>query len=330
MYRPNVVRWLPGVMLLLGAIASASCAFGEEADSFPTHAVKIIVPVAAGGSADKLTRLLADRLSARWSQSVVVENVPGGGGTIGTARVAKAAPDGYTILQQGEGLTLNSILHSNLPFDTRAAFAPVIKAVVNPQILVVSPRTGLSTFAHYLERTRLQPNSVSLALPANGGIAHVAHEMIHQLTGSVVNYIPYNGGGPATISVLAGHTDATLITLAAVTEHVRSGRLTALAVTSATRSKALPDVPTMGEAGIPGFSIESWQGYLVPAGTPDSVVRKINQDIQAVLDSPELRGTLESMGFNVLGGSPGVLNDSLKAEYLVYAQAVQQAEIVLR
>ncbi len=330
MSKHRYLNRLTTVLVLCFSSLALQQAMAESDAHFPDRPVKVIVPVAAGGSADKLTRILSDKLSQRWGQPVVVENVTGAGGTIGTARAAKAAPDGYTILQQGEGMTLNAILYANLSFNARTDFAPVIKAVVNPQILVVNPQTGLTNFQQYLERARNSPDSISLALPTNGGIAHVAHEIIHQQTGAQVNYIPYSGGGPATVAVIAGHTDATLITLAAVTEYVRAGRLTALAVTTAVRSKALPDVPTMAEAGIPGFSVESWQGYFVPVGTPAGIVQKINHDIQAVLDTPEVRAKLEDMGFNVEGGPSATLASSLSAEYPIYAQVVQQAGIVLR
>jgi tripartite-type tricarboxylate transporter receptor subunit TctC len=319
--------------LLLATLVAATLPLGlraAEVDNFPNKPVRIVVPVAAGGSADKLTRTLADKLSALWGQQVVVENVAGASGTIGAARVAKAAPDGYTLLQQGEGLTLNAILFKDLPYDSQRAFTPVIKAVVNPQILVVNPRTPITSFADYVARAKARPESISLGLPGNGGIAHVAHEILTQETGAKVNYIPYPGGGPATLDVLAGHVDATLITLAAVTEYVRAGKLRALAVTTSYRSPALPDVPTIAESGLPGFSVESWQGYFAPAGTPQPIVEKINRDLQAVLKNPEVRARLEDLGFKVAGGTPGELAGSLQSERPKYAQAIKAAGITLR
>lgn len=324
----RLLAFLPAAALML-AVAHGTSHAGD-ATTFPAKPVHIVVPVSPGGSADKLTRILGERLSTLWGQTVVVENVTGASGTIGAARVAKAAPDGYTLLQQGEGLTLNAILFPDLSYDGQKAFAPVIKAVVNPQILVVNPRTGINTFADYLARAKANPESISLALPGNGGIAHVAHEIIAQETGAKVNYIPYPGGGPATLDVLGGHADATLITLAAVTEYVRAGKLRALAVTTAYRSPALPDVPTMAQAGLPGFAVESWQGYFAPAGTPPDVVQKINRDIQTVLASPEVRAKLEDMGFKVAGGSPADLTASLRVERPKYAQAIKASGIELR
>jgi len=317
-------------LLAASALQAAASPADDAAAAFPSKPVRIVVPVAAGGSADKLTRLVADQLALIWKQPVVVENVAGASGTIGAARVAKAPADGHTLMEQGEGLTLNAILYRNLPFDTDSAFVPVIKAVVNPQILVVNPQTDLRSFADYLARAKAQPESISLGLPGNGGIAHVAHELITQQTGAKVNYIPYPGGGPATIDVLAGHTNATLITLAAVTEYVRAGKLRALAVTTPYRSPALPDVPTMAEAGLPGFSVESWQGFFAPAGTPPAVVAKINRSIQAVLQQPEVRARLEDMGFKVAGGSPADLAASLRTERPRYSQAILTAGISLK
>lgn len=325
---PSALRAL--LLPLFSALALHAPAALASADSFPNKPVRIIVPVAPGGSADKLTRTLADKLAALWGQSVVVENVAGASGTIGAAKVAKAAPDGYTLLQQGEGLTLNGLLFAQLPYDTQKAFTPIIKAVVNPQVLVVTPATGLNTLGDYLARAKAKPQSISLGLPGNGGIAHVAHEILTQETGAKVNYIPYPGGGPASLDVLGGHTDATLITLAAVTEYVRAGKLRALAVTTPYRSDALPQVPTMAEAGVPGFSVESWQGYFAPAGTPAPIVAKINRDLQTVLQAPDVRAQLEHMGFKVAGGSPADLGQSLQSERPRYARAIQSAGLSLR
>ena len=325
---PSALRAL--LLPLFSALALHAPAALASADSFPNKPVRIIVPVAPGGSADKLTRTLADKLAALWGQSVVVENVAGASGTIGAAKVAKAAPDGYTLLQQGEGLTLNGLLFAQLPYDTQKAFTPIIKAVVNPQVLVVNPGTGLNTLGDYLARAKARPQSISLGLPGNGGIAHVAHEILTQETGAKVNYIPYPGGGPASLDVLGGHTDATLITLAAVTEYVRAGKLRALAVTTPYRSDALPQVPTMAEAGVPGFSVESWQGYFAPAGTPAPIVAKINRDLQTVLQAPDVRAQLEHMGFKVAGGSPADLGQSLQSERPRYARAIQSAGLSLR
>lgn len=181
-------------LILLATLGLCAAAAAAEPPAFPNRPVHIVVPVAAGGSADKLTRALAEKLTALWGQPVVVDNVPGASGNIGAAKVARAAPDGYTLLQQGEGLTLNNILFTELPYDANKAFAPVIKAVVNPQILVVNPNSGLNTFADYLARAKAQPDTLTLGLPGNGGIAHVAHEILSQETGAKYATSPIQAG----------------------------------------------------------------------------------------------------------------------------------------
>ncbi|QIL72212.1 tripartite tricarboxylate transporter substrate binding protein [Diaphorobacter sp. HDW4B] len=333
---PTKRIWIRSLAALLATSATltswtAAHATSNDPSEFPRKPVHIIVPVSAGGSADKLTRILAEKLGELWKQSVIVENVAGASGVIGAAKVAKAQADGYTLLQQGESLTLNALLQPQLPFDSQKAFTPIIKAVVNPQILVVNPATGIRDFKDYLARANAKPESISLGLPTNGGIAHVAHEILTQATGAKVNYIPYPGGAPAALDVLAGHTDATLITLAAVTEYVRAGKLKALAVTTSYRSPSLPQVPTMAEAGGPAnYAVESWQGYFAPAGTPSTIVHKINRDMQRVLQSEDVRVQLEGLGYKVDAGSSDALAESLRTERPKYASAIRAAGLRLR
>lgn len=297
---------------------------------FPTHPVRIVVPVSAGGSADKLARTLATKLSEAWQQPVVVENVVGASGTLGAAQVAKAKPDGHVLLLGGEGVTLNASLFRQLPYDPNHAFRGVTKAVVNPQVLVVRRDLGVRTFQDYVALTRRKPGELTLGLPGNGGIAHVAHEMLSRQLGIKVNYIPYAGGAPATVDLLGGHIDATLITLAAVTDYVRAGRLTALAVTTPYRSKALPNVPTLAEAGAPGFAVESWQGLLAPAATPTDVVDRINRDVAAVLHDPATRSQLEAAGYVVVASSAQELDTTLARDLPRYASVIVSSGISLR
>ncbi len=274
-------------------------AFATDA-VYPSRPVRIVVPVAPGGSADKLARTLATKLSEKWQQPVVVDNVVSASGTIGASQVAKAKPDGHVLLLGGEGVTLNASLFRNLPYDTSCAFRGVTKAVVNPQVLVVRPDLGVRSFQDYVSLARRKPGELALGLPGNGGIAHVVHEMLSRQVGMKVNYIPYPGGAPATVDLLGGHIDATLITLAAVTDYVRAGKLTALAVTTPYRSRALPQVPTLAEAGAAGFAVESWQGLLAPAATPAAVVERINRDVTAVLHDATTRSQLEDAGHVVV------------------------------
>ncbi len=302
----------------------------DSATSFPTRPVRIVVPVAPGGSADKLARTLALRLGEKWHQPVVVENVVGASGTIGAAQVAKARPDGHVLLLGGEGVTLNASLFKTLPYDASQAFRGVSKAVVNPQILVVRPDLGVRGFQDYVALARRKPGEISLGLPGNGGIAHVAHEMLSRQLGIKVNYIPYAGGAPATVDLLGGHIDATLITLAAVTDYVRAGRLVPLAVTTPYRSKALPQVPTLAEAGATGFAVESWQGLLAPAATPTAVVERINRDVAAVLNEASTRSQLEEAGYVVVASSAQELDATLARDLPKNAAVIAASGIALR
>lgn len=322
------------VLLAALALGIATPAFSTPSGAtnvrFPTHPVRIVVPVAPGGSADKLARTLATRLSETWRQPVVVENVVGASGTLGAAQVAKAKPDGHVLLLGGEGVTLNASLFKQLPYDTSSAFRGVTKAVVNPQVLVVRPDLGVRSFQEYVSLARRKPGELALGLPGNGGIAHVAHEMLSRQLGIKVNYIPYAGGAPATVDLLGGHIDATLITLAAVTDYVRAGRLTALAVTTPYRSTALPEVPTLAEAGAKGFAVESWQGLLAPAATPNEVVDKINHDVAAVLHDPATRNQLEGAGYVVVASTARELDATLSRDLPRYASVIAASGISLR
>lgn len=320
-------------IIIMVACLPASANVGGSAGEHgvcPSRTVRIVVPIAAGGSADKLARTLAPRLSEKWGQPVVVENIVGASGTLGAAQVAKAKADGCTLLLTGEGVTLNAVLYKHLPYDASRAFRGVSKAVVNPQVLVVRPDLGVKTFREYVQWARKHPGELALGLPGNGGIAHVAHEMLGRELGIRVNYVPYGGGGPAVVDLLGGHIDATLITLAAVTEYVRAGKLTALAVTTPYRSKALPAVPTIAESGVAGFSVESWQGLLAPAATPDATVEKISRDVATVLDTPAVRRQLEDAGYVVAGSTPQQLDATLAQDLPRYSAVIAAAGIVLR
>ncbi|HTE15984.1 MAG TPA: tripartite tricarboxylate transporter substrate binding protein, partial [Burkholderiales bacterium] len=252
-------------VFIFGGTAQAA-QIGRDVSKFPERPVRIIVATSAGASSDMLTRTVARKLSELWGRPVVVENVPGASGNIGMKRVADATPDGHTLLASGSGLPI-SANQSGLGFDAATAFAGITQAVVNPAILVVRNDLGPKRFSDYIAYVKKKNGGLLFGLTGLGGLHHIANELIAQQTGTQYTYIPYKGGAPATIELLGGHVDAILITLAAVTEHVRAGRLTAIAVTTKERSKALPDVPPLAEVGLPGFNLGSWQGFLAPAKT---------------------------------------------------------------
>ncbi|MGV2909592.1 tripartite tricarboxylate transporter substrate binding protein [Achromobacter sp. AGC25] len=328
------VGLLAGVMLgagLLSNFAGSAPVPGEDANRYPNRPVKIIVPVSAGGSADKLARTVAQKLSEKWHQSVVVENQPGASSAIGNAAVAHARGDGYTLLLSGDALSLNALQPGKLPYDPVKDLQGVTKAVVNPQLLVVRPGLGVTSFQEFVALVRRRPGEISLALPGGtGSLQHLAVELLNERIGAKTNQIPYPGGGPATLDVLGGHVDAMLITLAAGTENVRNGKLVALAVTTPYRSKALPQVPTIQEAGIAGYGVESWQGFSVPASTPRAIVDRINRDVVAVLREPETAALLENQGFTIAATTPEAVDQTVRDDIATYRRVIASAEVKLK
>ena len=322
MFRSCVVA----VSLLLAQGASAEST-DKETSAYPDRPVRIIVPVSAGGSTDTLARIVAQKLGEKWKQSVIVENVTGAGGAIGAAQVARAKPDGYTLVIHSDAIVLNTILLKKAPYRLDD-LTGVGRIAVNPQILVSSPNFEAATFRQYIDYAKKNPDTLSLGLPTSGGIAHIAHEVLAREAGISVNYIPYKGGAPAALDTMAGHINATVITLAAVTEYIKDGRLRPLAVTTAYRSPQFPNVPTMAESGYPGVDVESWQGMLAPKGTPDAIVKKINDAIQTVMADQDVRQQIEKQGFGIGVSSSEDFNLMLKKVHKSYGDVIAQAGIV--
>ena len=315
---------------LLGNLTGAAPAPSQDVDRYPNRPVKLVVPIAAGGSADKLARTVAQKLSEKWGQSVVVENQPGASSAIGNAAVAHARGDGYTLLLGGDALSLNALQPGKQHYDPLRDLQGVTKAVVNPQLLVVRRGLGVRYFEEFVALVRSRPGEISLALPGgNGSLQHLAVELLNERIGARTNQIPYPGGGPATLDVLGGHVDAMLITLAAATENVRSGKLVALAVTTPYRSKALPEVPTMQEAGLADYAVESWQGFVVPASTPRPLVERIHRDVVAVLREPETAALLEGLGFAIAASSPEAVDQTVRDDIATYKRVIATADVKL-
>jgi tripartite-type tricarboxylate transporter receptor subunit TctC len=322
-----IIKRSLGVMAGFFLIASYGVVHGNEI--YPLRLVKIIVPVSAGGSTDRLARLIAEKLSVIWKQPVIVENMTGAGGSIGAAYVAKSKPDGYTLLLHSDAVVLNLALLSKSSYSLND-LTGVVKIAANPQILVVRPGLGVNTLKDYADLIKSRPGVITVGLPTNGGIGHISHEMLRKALKLDVNYIPYPGGGPAALAVMGDHVDATMITTAAVTEFIKAKKLIPIAVTTSYRSAALPDVPTISEAGVPGFSVESWQGILAPAGTPKAIVKKINRDIISILENSEFQKQVEAMGYGIASGSPEQFSSSLNDELKRYSQVIKESGIGLK
>jgi tripartite-type tricarboxylate transporter receptor subunit TctC len=312
-------------ILFLGAAPVAG-----QAGDFPEKPVKIIVAVSAGGSQDKLARSLAPKLSAKWGQSVVVENIPGGSSSIGTAQGARARPDGYTILMGSDQIAIDVALERKLPYDSLKDLRGLTKAVVNPQLLLVRPGLGVKTLDEFVVLARKNPGAITVGIPGGAGsFQHLALEMLNKQLNIKTNNIPYPGGGPILLDMLGGHLDATLITLAAATGHVRNGSLIPLGVTTPQRSKALPNVPTLQELGVKDYSVATWQGFVAPRKLPDVLAHRLYEDLAAVLKDPEVSRQLEETGYNVIAGTPEELDRDIAEDIKTFSRVVKESGIKL-
>ena len=297
---------------LLGAAGAVALAAGARAQAWPDRPVRLIVPVAPGGSVDPLARLIGRHLGEALGQPVVVENHAGAGGNIAFEMVARARPDGTTLLAGWDSLAINPAIFPRVEYDPLRDFAPIIQTVRTAQLLVVRPGLGAADLAGFLDLARRR--RLTLGSPGNGSIGHLAAALLQARAGAEWTHVPYRGGGPAMADLIAGHIDAVSLTLPAATEHVRAGRLRALAVTTAARSPALPEVPTLAESGFPGLEVTSWQGLLAPAGTEAAILRRLNAEVARILALPEVAAQLGAQGFEPVGGAPEVLAARLAAD----------------
>jgi len=324
-----------GVISLLATAAFALSLVPASADEvdvskYPERQVRIVVTSSAGASADALTRTVARELGRIWGKDPIVENVAGSNGNIGLEQIAQGKPDGLSIVVGGDKVPLNAIFFGpELKSDLIKDLSTVTKAVSNPQILVVRPSLGVKNLDEYLKLAREKNGTLTVGTPSNGGAHHIGHELLGQLTGTKYTFIPYKGGAPAVTDLLGGHIDAVIITLAAVTEHVRAGRLVPIGVSTAKRSAALPDVPTFQEQGIKDFNIETWQGFFVSAKTPRPLVEKINRDFVAALNAPEVKGFLEGQGFAVVASTAAEGDAAVRSDFENYSRVIKAANIKL-
>ncbi|WP_137181033.1 tripartite tricarboxylate transporter substrate binding protein [Roseomonas sp. AR75] len=312
---------------LLGAAALPRPALAQPA--WPDRPVRIVIPVAPGGSLDILGRTFARAITPALGQPVVAENHPGAGSNLAFELVARARPDGHTLLVGSDPLAINPSLYRRIGYDPVRDFAPIAELVRAPQVLVVNPRHAATDLASFIAAARAADGRMTMASQGNGSIGHLAGAVLTQRTGVRFTHVPYRGGGPAVIDVVAGHVEALLVTLPAAIEHIRGGRLKALAVTSLARNPALPEVPTVAEQGLPGFDVVTWQGILAPAGTPEPVVRRLNAALLAALREPEVADGLARQGFELRGGTPEEFAALVRAEAARWPAIVQLAGATL-
>ncbi|WP_431282481.1 Bug family tripartite tricarboxylate transporter substrate binding protein [Humitalea sp. 24SJ18S-53] len=290
----------------LGALAMAAAGrpFAAAA-AWPDRPVTIVVPFPPGGSNDVITRLVAQQLSRSLGQPFVVENRPGANGNIGAAAVARAAPDGYTLLASGNGQNaMNHGLYARMPYDSRSSFVHVAQLASMPNALVVTANFPARSFADLVNMARERPNQIGYASPGSGSSGHLAMAMLQRAAGIELLHVPYRGAAPAITDVLAGQVPVLIINVDIPLPHVRAGTLRVLAVTSSERSSLYPDAPTLAEAGVPGFAAVGWVGISAPAGTPPDVVARLHAAITEALREPQLRERFAGSGYVAANGSP--------------------------
>jgi tripartite-type tricarboxylate transporter receptor subunit TctC len=311
--------------LALGAAAAAPTAFAQ---SYPARPVTLVVPFPPGGGTDTGGRVIAEQLSRRWGQTVIVENKGGAAGQIGADQVAKAKPDGYTLLLGNIGTqAINPSLYAKLPYDPDKAFAPVSLVAELPLVMMVNPAVAAQTPADFIALAKSQAGKLSYSSSGAGGAPHLVAEMFKDQTRSFIVHVPYRGGGPAIADLLAGHVDLSFMTALEASGHIKAGKLRALAVTSDKRLPALPDVPTLAEGALPGFHAISWIGLLAPAGTPQDIVDKIAADLRAVLADEAVKARFAALGGVPRATSPQDFGKLIAADRTRYAEIIRSRKI---
>ncbi|MEW6125109.1 MAG: tripartite tricarboxylate transporter substrate binding protein [Pseudomonadota bacterium] len=309
----------------IGLAVTLAAAGGAMAQAYPTKPIRMIVPFSAGGTTDIFARLMAEHLTKSLGQTVIVENKAGAGGNSGADNVAKAEPDGYTLVMGTVGThAINAALYSKMPYDTAKDFVPVAFVAGVPNVLEVNPtKVKAKTVQEFIAEAKAAKPPLTMASSGNGTSIHLSGEMFKQATGVDLTHVPYRGSGPAVNDLVGGQVDVMFDNLPSSIGQIRAGALRAIAVTSAQRSPALPDVPTIAESGIPGFDASSWFGLFAPAGTPKAIVDKLNADVNKALEDPAVKQRYAEVGADIRIMSPPEFAAFQKAEMEKWAKVVK-------
>lgn len=308
------------------ALAVVCAPIAAMAQNYPSKVIRLIVPYSPGGGADNAARILAPQLSASLGQQVIIENRPGGSGSIGANAVAQADPDGYTVLYDASSFAVNPALRK-LPYDASKDLVPVSLAVTVPNILVVPPTAPYKTFNEFIDYARKNPDKLTYASYGPGSAAHLIGELLKNQAKIEMLHVPYKGGAPALTDVMGGQVSAYFSNAASGMNYVKSGRLRALAVTSSKRMDSLPDVPTIAESGFKNFEVLEWNGFFVPKDTPKDIVARLNKEIRAALKDPATRKRLETLGLDPVGSSPEEFSKFVQAEMQRWSALVKSNKI---
>ncbi len=324
MKRRNTVAAIAAFAALAGAGPGA---WAQDAAGYPNRPVKIIVGYGPGGPTDLVARLAAEKLSASLGQPVIVENKPGGGSHIGSEAVAKAAPDGYTLLMGTIANTIGMSVYRNLRYDVQRDLIAVSQMMSAPSVLVASPSLGVNSVKDLVALAKAKPGKLTYASSGTGGSPHLAGEWLEQVARVAMVHIPYRGGAAAARDVMAGHVDFGFQTALSALPHMKVGKLKPLAVAAHERLALMPDVPTMAEAGYPGFEVSSWNGLFAPAGTPPAIIGKLHREMVKIVAMPDVRAKLLAQAATPIGSSPEQFRAFVKAEIERWAKVVKAADI---
>ncbi len=306
------------------AVAATTCAF---AAAYPDKPVRMVVPFPPGGGTDVVARAIALKLTEQWGQSVVVDNRPGAASMVGTEMLARAVPDGYTLGFVSMSHTINPSIYKKLPFDPIADFSPVVLAATAPNVLVVSPGVGAKSVAELVQIAKSRPGKLNFPSSGNGGVSHLSMEMFRYAAGIDIVHVPYRGAGPALTALLANETQLMMATTPVALPQMKAGRLIALATTGLKRSSLAPEIPTVAEAGYPGFEADTWYGMLAPAKVPPALVNQANAAVTKMLTQADFKERLAHEGAQPAGGTPAQFATHIKSEIENWAKIVRTAKV---
>ena len=308
-------------LLLLSLIAPVS------AETYPSKSLKIIVPYSPGGGSDIAARLIANKLSVVFAKTVIVENRPGAGGNIAHDLIAKAAPDGYTIMIAGMSLVTNAYLQEKLPYDPLKDFAPITLAVRVPNLLAVNNAVPAKSVKELIALAKAQPGTLAYASAGNGTSLHLAAELLQSMAQIELIHIPYKGSGPAEVDLISGQVQIIFDPIASALPHVKAGKMRALAITTAKRSNLLPDLPTMAESGLPGYESAAWFGFFAPAKTPPAIVDRLNKELVAILKQKDIQEKLAAIGVEPIGTPAKELDALMRSDMVKWEKVFRKAAL---
>ncbi|OGA24912.1 MAG: hypothetical protein A3I02_12455 [Betaproteobacteria bacterium RIFCSPLOWO2_02_FULL_67_26] len=328
-------NWAPArrtrlALLGLAIAASLACTTGAAAQGYPSRPIRLIVPQPPGGSTDLIARLLSQRIGEVLGQTIVVDNRPGAGSIIGTELVARADPDGYTLLTVAASYTINPALHNKLPFDPVRDFTPISQIVTLPHILIVHPSVPVKSVQELIALAKAKPGEINVAASGVATSTHMAAELFMFTTGTRMVPVQYKGGGPSITAMIAGQCHLNFAAISTALPHVRAGRVRALAVSSAKRSAGAPEYPTVAEAGVPGYDHSSWVGLLAPAGTPRPIVNRLGAEAIKVARDDQVKSMLLQRGMEVVGSTSAEYAGLIKTEVAKWRKVVKAAGIKAR